>query len=451
MSMRKIWATRVGTTTAEEYTGSRGTIFFNELTGALRISDGVTVGGQPLTLVSSDFQFQFGDFVATTEIVAPFGATLMSAKTNQDINIVSNGTGEVNVIGEFSIHRTDGSIADVLAEEPIFRVSQLGQMRVLVPTPNSTTGAVEIVGSDSGEFQTPVQSGVMLHVTGQLSDEARVYIDGNNGYSIIVGRRYNGTATAPTAVSNNDIIVRYGANAYNGVAWNTGGVGRMEINATENHDTGGQGTNLKFYTTANRSTSPAARLMLDAAGATIQGTGKFIGGLTGKADTAGTADIATTVTLTATNSTAATHYLTFVDSATGNENVRTDTDLTYNLGTNTLFVPRLQSKLYRYSRDAGTIAADGTLTLDFSVDDVVYCVWGDGMNIAYQNFTAGSVIRLMARKATGTGVDTVNLDGVTAANISTGATTTPNVSADTTLFIEFTCIGTTIGTVYIKL
>ena len=40
--------------------------------------------------------------------------------------------------------------------------------------------------------------------------------------------------------------------------------------------------------------------------------------------------------LTATNTTNATHYLTFVDTATGNEDVRTDTNLTYNPGTNIL-------------------------------------------------------------------------------------------------------------------
>jgi len=45
---------------------------------------------------------------------------------------------------------------------------------------------------------------------------------------------------------------------------------------------------------------------------------------------------ATNIKLTATNSTNATHYITFVDAATGNENVRTDTDLTYNPSTNTI-------------------------------------------------------------------------------------------------------------------
>ena len=45
---------------------------------------------------------------------------------------------------------------------------------------------------------------------------------------------------------------------------------------------------------------------------------------------------ATTVTLVATDTTAAAHYLTFVDSATGNENIRTDTSLAYNPSTNVL-------------------------------------------------------------------------------------------------------------------
>jgi len=68
----------------------------------------------------------------------------------------------------------------------------------------------------------------------------------------------------------------------------------------------------------------------------VQGTftGLVVGNVTG--DISGTAGIATTVTLVATNTTAATHYVTFVDATTGNENVRTDTSLTYNPNTNTL-------------------------------------------------------------------------------------------------------------------
>jgi hypothetical protein len=73
----------------------------------------------------------------------------------------------------------------------------------------------------------------------------------------------------------------------------------------------------------------------DATIGTVTGnvTGNVTGSLFGNADTATTAS---TVTLTATNSTAASHFVTFTDTATGNEGLRTDTDLTYNPSTNTL-------------------------------------------------------------------------------------------------------------------
>lgn len=42
------------------------------------------------------------------------------------------------------------------------------------------------------------------------------------------------------------------------------------------------------------------------------------------------------IDLTATNTTASTHFITFAEAATGNEEIRTDTDLTYNPNTNTI-------------------------------------------------------------------------------------------------------------------
>ena len=510
--------------TAEQYVGTHGTIFYDEVLGTLRISDGVTPYGQALTLVSSDFQFQFGDFVATTP--ANGSATLQSANPNQDIDIVSTDEGIINVFGSFHVHTTasyDSVNPD--ANGAIFRVDQQGYVRILAPDAVNPNAAVTIVGSTTGEYISPVNPGVMLHLTGVLTSPgtpSRFYNDAQNSYAAIVARRFNGTVAAPTAVSDGEEILRISGTAHNGTTLPGTGNQRILYKALGNQTLTNQGGTMEFWTTPQNTVTLTKVASVDNVNGitSTKFTGPLTGNVTGKADTAGNADtvtngvvttgsyanpswitslaaskvglgsventalstwagssnittvgtltnlsvtntitgsvsgtagIATTVTLVATNSTAATHYLTFVDSATGNENVRTDTDLTYNPSTNTLFVPRLQSKLYRYSRDAGTIAAGGTLTIDFSTDDVVYCVWGDGMTIAYQNYTAGSVVRLMARKATGTGVDTINLDGVTAAQVSTGSTTTGNVSADTTVFIEFTCINTTIGSVYVKL
>jgi hypothetical protein len=88
---------------------------------------------------------------------------------------------------------------------------------------------------------------------------------------------------------------------------------------------------------------------------------------TGNQNTSGTAAVATTVTLVATNTTAATHYVTFVDAATGNENIRTDTNLTYNPSTNVLGSTASSAQYAdlaeRYSADAeyepGTVMSFG--------------------------------------------------------------------------------------------
>lgn len=63
----------------------------------------------------------------------------------------------------------------------------------------------------------------------------------------------------------------------------------------------------------------------------VQGT--FTGTVVGNASSS---TVASTITLTATDTTNAAHFITFVDTATGNETVRTDTNLTYNPNTNTL-------------------------------------------------------------------------------------------------------------------
>jgi hypothetical protein len=78
----------------------------------------------------------------------------------------------------------------------------------------------------------------------------------------------------------------------------------------------------------------------------------------GNQSTSGTAAVATTVTLVATDTTNAAHYITFVDAATGNENVRTDTNLTYNPSTNVLTTTATAA---RYSDIAERYEADEEL------------------------------------------------------------------------------------------
>ena len=91
--------------------------------------------------------------------------------------------------------------------------------------------------------------------------------------------------------------------------------------------------------------------------------GAFVGALTGNADTATTASKATNVTLVATNSTAASYFVTFVDTATGDRSVRTDTSLTYNPSTNALTAGSFVGALTGNADTATTASVATTVTL----------------------------------------------------------------------------------------
>lgn len=452
-AMRKIWATRVNNATASTYVGHKGTIFFDELTGALRISDGVTVGGQPLTLVASDFSFQFGDFVATTP--ANGAATLMSRLTNQNVDIVSNGTGVINMVGDFHVHRTldyDPDTYDI--NGAVFAIKSDGQIQMKVPLSDSTSGALEVIGNDSGLFVSPNQTGVIIHITGNSGLPSRNYFDANQNYALIAGRRYNGTQSDPRRVLINDLLFRLVGQASTApdnastATFQTFGPARIDFVATENQTATAQGGEIRFYATANGSPAASTSTLVATFNATTGVTAnKFVGTLTGTATTATYAQSFNTSTLV-TN--AVTAVQAGIVTTAAQPNITSLGTLTNLHVTGTITGGVFNGKTTRNVRDAGTIADGGTVTIDFATDDVVLFVWGNGVNLAYSNYTAGRIVRIIARKATGTGVDQFNLDGVTAANVSSGATTFSG-SQDTTYFVELTCTNSTLGSVYVKL
>ena len=111
--------------------------------------------------------------------------------------------------------------------------------------------------------------------------------------------------------------------------------------------------------------------------------GPITGAVTGNADTATTATVGTTVTLTATNTTDATHYPTFVDTATGNEDVRTDTGYTYNPSTGTLTSTIFAgtATAAKYADLAENYLPDtsypiGTVVMIGGVNEITYCPFG---------------------------------------------------------------------------
>lgn len=473
------------------YVGEFGTVFYDENTGKLRLSDGVTPGGVnnlvpvasttelggikagpgvnitsegELTIDISGLPSGFGDFYAYTN-TGPTGATaawLSSVVTNEDIVISSNGTGSVSVEGRFNVFPTDGPLN---TRSAVFSVDADGQVQMLCPAADSNEGAVTIVGGLDGVYQSPVNTGVMLHVTGIAGTPgvpSRIYNDAQNAFAAFVARRYNGTALVPTAVLANEEIMRLSGTAHNGTSIPGTANQRITYRALGNQTLTNQGGSIEFATTPLNSTTLTTVATIDNANgfvvtkATVTGnltvgnisatgiTGTLSNGNSNVAIAAnGNVSISSTGTANVVVVTATGANIAGTANITGNVSAG---NVSATTGTFTDFT----GKYKRAVRDAGTIDAGGTLTVDFSTDAIVYCVWGDGMTLAYQNFVAGSVIRVMAKKSTGSGVDTISLGGLTAAQTSTGSTTSGNYSADVTAFIELTCTGTTIGSVYAK-
>lgn len=98
---------------------------------------------------------------------------------------------------------------------------------------------------------------------------------------------------------------------------------------------------------------------------------------------------ATQVTLVATNTTNATHYLNFTDAATGNEEIRTDTNLFYNPSTNTLTAGTFSGSGASLTNIVKTInSTSGDITLS-SLADFTKSLAANG----YQKFPGGFTIQ----------------------------------------------------------
>jgi hypothetical protein len=121
--------------------------------------------------------------------------------------------------------------------------------------------------------------------------------------------------------------------------------------------------------------------------------GDVTGDLTGNADTATLATLATSVTVSANNSTAETIFPTFVDAATGTQGLETDTGLTYNPNTgaftSTTFVGALTGNVTG-TADVATVATTVTITDNESTDEdnaIIFTAGGDvdGGNIGLES------------------------------------------------------------------
>ena len=416
MTIRKLRAGRIATANAATWIGDSGTIFYDEVTGALKISDGETPGGRRIILNAEDINLAFGDFVAD-------GNNLSTVQPNQDLNLISNGTGSINLVGEFHIHTTDGG----LNSNPIFVVKADGQAKFIIPDPDNLEGAVSIIGNELGIYQSPVNTGVMFHITGQEGIPSRSYNDSLGDYAGFVGRRANGTPSNPTQVLANQEVTRYAANAYTDQGYQSFGIGQLRWYTNENQTFTARGGRAEFWVTPNGSTTAqlVAKFEPQNGVTATKFTGDLYGNVYGVASSLKGSVVSSNTNLTVLDTT--NPVATFTGNTSG-----------------------IHSGFYNRSiRNAGVIADGGTLTINFATDDIVICSWGNGLNIVYSNYTAGRIVKIIATKTTGTGTDSISLDGVLPAQVSTGVTSLAS-AADSTTFLELISTSTTINGLYIK-
>jgi hypothetical protein len=162
-------------------------------------------------------------------------------------------------------------------------------------------------------------------------------------------------------------------------------------------------------------------------------TGNVTGNVTGSSGSttgnAATASVATTIALVATNTTAATHYPVFVDTATGNENPRTDTGFTYNPSTGVLTSTTFSGNL---SGNATTATAATVTTSATASNFVIPFVNSIAATTGNYGLLQDSVASFTYNPSTNV-VTAGTFSGALSGNATTSSSTTGNAATATKL------------------
>ena len=210
--------------------------------GGIKPGPGVDISlDGELTIDTANLPLSFGDFTANNNV-------LSIVNVDEDMILQTDGNAEIQLIGNVGLYRPGSTPPNV--SERYLKATNDGQIQILVPGTDPTSGAVNIIGSTSGNFSPPVNTGVMLQITGQANIPSRFYNDSIGNFTAFVGRRINGSVNSPTAVQSGDEMIRISATGYNGTEISPSGSARIVFQAMENFTTTNAGSNLSFWTTA---------------------------------------------------------------------------------------------------------------------------------------------------------------------------------------------------------
>ena len=210
--------------------------------GGIVAGPGVVIGNTGiLTIDSANLPVSFGNFFANNNI-------LTMINVNEDMILETQGNAEIQMIGNIGFYKSNGGGVP----EPsalYFFARDDGQITIIVPAEDPLLGAVEIIGSSTGNLITPGQAGAMLHITGNPNVPSRIYLDGNDEYASFVARRFNGNVAVPTQVLANEDVFRINATAATNAGMPNVAMAQIQMRALENQTTTAQGSTLNFLVT----------------------------------------------------------------------------------------------------------------------------------------------------------------------------------------------------------
>ena len=214
----------------------------NNKVGGIKPGPGVDISlDGELTIDTANLPLSFGNFIANNNV-------LSIVNVDENMILQTDGNAEIQLVGNIGFYKPAPLPPNVANR--YFSATSDGQIQILVPDTDPLAGAVNIIGSTSGNFSPPVNTGVMLQLTGQANIPSRLYNDSIGSFAAFVGRRINGNVNSPTAVQAGDEMIRISATGYNGSEVAPSGSARIVFQAMENFTTTNAGSNLSFWTAA---------------------------------------------------------------------------------------------------------------------------------------------------------------------------------------------------------
>ena len=192
--------------------------------------------------------------------------TLTGSGNQKDITILTgnelsdNESGDITLqTGTAPINATGGNISLIPGVGGLGRgtinlfantVSN-GTVTIQNSTFNPNTSLMSITASDNFATVAPSNTNYMLHVTGKANSVTRVVLDsfGANTYALLSGRMGRGSAAAPAAVANNDVMMRIVGNGYTGTTFPSSSPTKIDFVAAENFSDTNRGSRIEFWNT----------------------------------------------------------------------------------------------------------------------------------------------------------------------------------------------------------